>query len=270
MKKLFIITKITVLILIGATIAQAKVSPEALTAQVERQAAKHSSVYLNNRVKTMCQEWPGCEKWALARQKANPSFTIIDAEVEYYVEQNSGWPFWQHNFYVKVLENLQEQFYVFRTEINHKSENPYSFPGTPQRIAKFPGHPFTDMPSEHAKYELENRYGAPYHSKKMRRRWPEISVKHWGQMGRGVEQQRVIWNKNDNPRWERRFDYTILSGIYPVEDMKRYAVIARQNKLGQPFQYIDAPKTSSILIRAEYIPDYCITINYRPKEISNK
>ncbi len=269
MKKLcYLLTSIT-LILIGITPTCAQLKPTTQSA-LARKMLKAQKYYMTDRVKTMCQEWPGCEEWARKRHKKNPSFYIIDAEVEYYVAKKDQWTYWQHNLYVKVLENLQEQFYVFRTEINRKSENPYSFPAIPQKIAHFPGHPFTDEPSNHAKYELENRYGVPYHSKKMRQRWPEISVKHWGQMGRGVEQQRVIWDKNDSPRWERRFDYTILSGIYPVEDMKRYAVIARQNKLGEPFKYIDAPKTSSVLIRADYVPNFHFITNYAIKEVPGK
>ena len=276
MRKLYCLLLSATLILISLAPTYAQATTSELKSNIV-QLLKREDFYMSDRVKTMCEEWPGCEEWAKEQFKKNPSFKILDAEVEYYVVKEAeryGLPdltFWQYNFYAKTMEDLQEQSYMFKTKIYEFTKN--SFPQAPQPIAKFPGHPFTDMPSNHARYELEERYGAHYahyHSKKMRQRWPEISDKHWWQMGRGVEQQRVIWDKNGNPCWGRRFDYIISSGIYPVEDMKRYAVIARQNKLGEPFKYIDAKKANSILIRAQYIPDFCITIKYHPKEASTK
>ena len=282
MKKLYCL-------LLSATLALISMAPvyaQKATAQVEpttiQKLVEQSKYYMFDRVKTMCSEWPGCEEWALTRRKANPSFTIIDAEVEYYVVENSGWHFWQHNLYVKTMENLQEQSYVFKTKINRKSESPYSFPATPQKIAEFPGHPFTDMPSRHAKYELEERYGVTYHSQKKRQRWPKISDEHWYRMGGCVEQQRVLWDGKGSPLWVRRLDYGISSGVYPTETTHYYAVIARQNKLGGPFKYFEyndeeQRKMDSILIRADYIPHFYITVKYRtktvgyyPKEVSNK
>ena len=284
MEKLYCLLLGAMLALVSMAPAHAQKAPSQVEPTTIQKLVEQSKYYTFNRMKTMCEEWPGCEEWALARRKENPSFTIIDAEVEYYVVENSGWHFWQHNFYVKTMENLQEQSYVFKTEINRKSENPYHFQETPKPIAKFPGHPFSDMPSRHAKYELEERYGVSYHSQKMLQRWPNISNEHWYQMGASIEQQRVIWDEEGSTplRWVRRLDYLIDLGVYPTETTHYYAVIARQNKLGEPFKYFEynneeLRKINSILIRAEYIPNFYITVKYRtntvkyyPKEVSNK
>ena len=276
MKKLYCLLLGTMLALVSMAPAHAQKAPSQVEPTTIQKLVEQSKYYMSDRVKTMCSEWPGCEDWALARRKENPSFTIIDAEVEYYVVENSGWHFWQHNLYVKTMENLQEQSYVFKTKINRKSENPYHFQETPKPIAKFPGHPFTDMPSRHARYELEERYGVSYHSQKMLQRWPNISNEHWYQMGKGVEQQRVIWDGKGNPlRWVRRFDYLIALGVYPADTTHYYAVIARQNKLGGPFKYFEyedkeIKKINSILIWAASIPSFYITVKYQTKEVSNK
>ena len=192
-----------------------------------------------DRVKTMCSEWPGCEEWAIKRHKANPSFTIIDAEVEYYVPK--AWSTdWHYTMYVETMENLQTQTYVFAATENN-------FPGTaPSKFKKFPGHPFTDMPSEHAKYECENwgnsRINHPANSK-FRKRWPEVLDIVWQMGGGGIEQQRVIWDQNGNPRWERRLD------IYSHHN-RSASVIAQQKKLGAPFRYTSSIETTSILRKA--------------------
>lgn len=220
-----------------------------IESNVARKILATQKYYLFGRVKTMCQEWPGCERWALKRHKENPSFTIIDAEVEYYVE---GYNTWRYNLYVETMENLQTQTYVFVAKGD-------KFNSTPFELKKFPGHPFTDMPSEHAKYEWEiwNPYNKIPTNSNLVKRWAKISDVLWEVLAHCREQQRIIWDKNGNPRWERRIDIT-LDGEY----VRSVAVIARQKKLGDPFEFISARRANSILKEAMYRPSFHFVKKY--------
>lgn len=255
MKKLHCLLVAITFVLIGIAPAHAQLKPSSQSA-LARKVLAEQKYYMFDRVKTMCQEWPGCEAWALKRHKANPSFTIIDAEVEYYVPEE-GSSNWHYNMYVETMENLQTQTYVFVATENNFSNT------VPSKFKKFPGHPFTNMPSEHAKYEYEqwSSYFAseyPPKSSKMCKRWPDALYDIWKIAKHAREQQRVVWDKNGNPRWERRLDVTLerWDGDLPI------ALIARQQKLGAPFEYLSASKTASILKKTYVLPEFSFVKNY--------
>ena len=124
MKKLITLTKIIALVLISTVSLQAKVSLEALAAGVEREAAKRSSVYLNDRVKTMCQEWPGCEEWVGLKSANNVSFQLVDTEVAHWINAWSGKDaVWGHRFYAQTRENGQIKAYEFLQTKKGKTSN---------------------------------------------------------------------------------------------------------------------------------------------------
>lgn len=250
MKKLYCLLAGITLVLVGIVPTYAQLKP--VSQLMLTRMLTDTKYYMFDRVKTMCSEWPGCEAWALARHANNPSFTIIDAEVEYYVPKE-GSSNWHYTMYVETMENLQTQTYVFAATENN-------FPGTaPSKFKKFPGHPFTDMPSEHAKYEREvwDPYGKLPPRSKLRKRWPKALDAVWEVAAHAREQQRVIWDKNGNPRWERRVDIT-PNGEY-VRDI---AIIARQQKLGAPFEYLSARETNSILKAAPYRAEFSFAKKY--------
>ena len=118
MKKLCCLLLSTTFVLIGLAPTYAKVTTSQVKSGIARKLQEQAKYYMFNRVKTMCSEWPGCEEWALARRKENPSFTIIDAEVEYFVENPkkksslSVASVWHYNLYVETMENLQIQSYM--------------------------------------------------------------------------------------------------------------------------------------------------------------
>ena len=254
MKKLHYLLVAITFVLIGIAPAHAQLKPSSQSA-LARKVLAEQKYYMFDRVKTMCQEWPGCEKWALARRKANPSFTIIDAEVEYYVE---GYNTWRYNLYVETMENLQTQTYVFVAKGD-------KFNSIPSEFKKFPGHPFTDMPSEHAKCVLETwEFGGPVDlpkNNKLRKRWTNSKMDNsWLKVMSAIEQQRVLWDGKNNPLWVRRLDWTphfLNALLFP-----KGALIARQNKLGEAFEYIDAEKTQSILQEANRQPDFAFIIRH--------
>lgn len=256
MKKLCYLLTGIALVLVGIAPAYAQLKPAAQL--MLTRMLTDTKYYMFDRVKTMCQEWPGCEAWALKRHKADPSFYIIDAEVEYYVE---GYNTWRYNLYVETMENLQTQTYVFVAKDDTLQED--ILRENPSKFKKFPGHPFTDMPSEHAKYEYE-QWGSyrdseyPPKSSKICKRWPDALYDIWKVADYAREQQRVVWDKNGNPRWERRLDVTLKrwDGDIPV------AIIARQQKLGAPFEYVSASKTASILKKTYELPEFSFVKNY--------
>ena len=152
MKKLITLTKIIALVLISTVSLQAKVSPEALAAGVERQTAKHSSVYLNDRVKTMCQEWPGCEEWVGLKDANNVSFQLVDTEVAHWINAWSGKDaVWGHRFYAQTREDGHTKAYEFLRITDKEGKNVQYLP--PTKIKKFPGHPLPQEPSTHALVE---------------------------------------------------------------------------------------------------------------------
>lgn len=252
MKKLNCLLLGAMLACIGMTPVHAQTKIPQVKENIMHKLVEQSKYYMFDRIKTMCSEWPGCEKWALERRKENPSFVIIDAEIEYYVGDNS---MWNYNLYVETMEDLQTKTYVFVS----KERKFYTKPSE-LKFKKFPGHPFTDMPSEHAKYEHESwdYYGEfPPKNSKLCKRWPAILDVVWEVASYAVEQQRVIWDTNGNPRWERRVDITQRGeGAHDV------AVIARQQKSGAPFKYISARKTFSILKAAHYRAEFSFTTKY--------
>lgn len=253
MKKLFIITKITVLILIGATIAQAKVSPEALAAGVEREAAKHLPVYVNDRVKTMCQEWPGCEEWAKSRVAQDSSFLLVDAEVEHWV---SSWQdnqaVWQHRFYVQTrenskiqtsslqplrivtlmgnIENSETKAYRFELEKNGKKHTS----SAPVQIPKFPGHPIPGKPSNHARYvrSFNNT------SLLLCQKWQpceELRAQKDATVGKAVESQYIrSYDKGGNALWARTL---YVQFYYMWGTSGTFVFRAHQEKAEGPYIY---------------------------------
>lgn len=145
MKKLIAMTGIIALTAISAFTVQAKESPKNLNENVGRVASQQ-------RAKQMCAEWPGCEEWMIAQEAKNPTFRIVDAEVEQWLSKwEGGQSIWLHRFYVKITENGKTKTYRFLQ--NYKEGN-YTYEN-PAQIKKFPGHPFTANFSQHIKLNYE-------------------------------------------------------------------------------------------------------------------
>lgn len=263
MKKLYCLLIAVTFILIGIAPVHAQLKSSSQSA-LARKVLAEQKYYMFDRVKTMCQEWPGCEKWALKRHKENPSFTIIDAEIEYYVTNQppkDSWlvppSSWHYNLYVETVENLQTQTYVFVAKDDTLQED--ILRENPSKFKKFPGHPFTDMPSEHAKHEVElwkqkTTNGTFPLNSNMRKRWPSVMDNFWELTDTTHEQQRVIWDKNDNPRWERRLDF-ILVFPWTSGGKLKGTIIAHQQKPGSPFEFT-ADGSHSILKEAVSRPKF--------------
>ena len=239
-----------ILVLLSVIPAQAQ---SAFRSNVARSILAHKKYYLFDRVKTMCQEWPGCEEWAQKRHAADSSFLLRDAEIEYYVVKTEYDRVWHYNLYVETLEHLTSQTYVFTAQENQ-------FHTVPVKFKKFPGHPFTDMPSMHAKYEIEHWPSNPPKNSRLRKRWPSAMAAIWRHLRVAIEQQRVLWDKNGNPRWERRLDFTYKAG--PFHARQEVSIIARQQKLGAAFQFLKAKGAHSILKRADMLPEFSFVKTY--------
>ena len=246
MRKLYCLLAAITFVLIGIAPAHAQLKPSSQSA-LARKVLAEQKYYMFDRVKTMCQEWPGCEEWAQKRHKENPSFYIIDAEVEYYVVKTEYDRVWHYNLYVETLEHLTFQTYVFTAQEDQ-------FHTVPVKFKKFPGHPFTDMPSMHAKYEIEHWPSNPPKNSHLCKRWPSAMAAIWRHLRVAIEQQRVWWDKNGNPRWERRLDFTYKAG--PFHARQEVSIIARQQKLGAAFQFLKAKGAHSILKRADMLPEF--------------
>ncbi len=262
MKKLYCLLLSATLILISLVPTYAQATTSKLKSNIARKVLEQEKYYMFDRVKTMCREWPGCEKWAKEQHKKNPSFHIIDAEVEYYVtnpEKKSPWSvasIWHYNLYIKTMEDLQTRAYVIAKD--------KEFGFDLKEIKKFPGHPFTDMPSEHAKCVIETWEIGPVDlpkDNKLRKRWAGSMMDNsWLQVMSAIEQQRVLWDEKDNPLWVRRLDWA--PWFLNVLSFPKGALIARQNKLGEPFKYIDAKKANSVLQEADRQPDFAFFIRH--------
>jgi hypothetical protein len=241
MKKLYCLLLSATLILISLAPTYAQATTSKLKSNIVHKLLEREDFYMSDRVKIICEEWPKCKEWAMARYKENPSFKIRDAEVEYYVIDPVELV-WAYNLYIEVFEDWRPQVYLFRARLQTIYAVPVStkqyFRPLPEKIKKFPGHPFTNMPAQHSKYVGSEIY----------KKWPQAIGPFWPHIRWASEQQRVIWDKNgDNPRWERRLDFTLAGA---VDDKTRVgALIARQQKLGDPFKYIDAKNSNSILHR---------------------
>ena len=140
------------LAVLGATlltpIAQTKDLPE-ISSTVEREIAKQTLPFANERVKQMCKEWPVCEEWVKEKIEQNPSFQVVDAEAARWVSKaEDGTPIWRYRFYVQTKENAHFKAYAFE----HGRYGFFYLP--PVLIKKFPGHPDPKNPSQHIHAKL--------------------------------------------------------------------------------------------------------------------
>ena len=108
MKKLCYLLTGIALVLVGIAPAYAQLKPAAQL--MLTRMLTDTKYYMFDRVKTMCQEWPGCEKWVKERLAQDNSFLIEDAEVERWIgswENNEA--VWHYHFYVQTRENSHIQ-----------------------------------------------------------------------------------------------------------------------------------------------------------------
>lgn len=237
MKKLISIIGVLALVLIGTMSVQATETSKELANNIKRQVK--IPVYTNERAKTMCSEWPGCEKWAVSRYKKNNSFRVRDVEVEYYFTDYTGDTKnrkggWKRNFYVEVTEDAKPQAYVFERSTQVNCRNPY--PDTPKKIKTFPGHPLTYSLSKHAL----NSKGQPTLAE-IKQKWaPKLQLVGimdlWSHVDVFAEEQRVVWDKTTGkPLWRMALHVRFIfrGGRSP----KRYyvSIEAKQKQYAGPY-----------------------------------
>ncbi len=138
MKKYLLMTLSAMLL---TTLVQAKDLPE-LSNAIERAVAAQVMPFANERVRQMCTEWPTCQEWVMNKVEQNPSFKVLDVEVERWLSKWDGYKaIWQYRFYAQTQENGQTKAYQFSSKGQGTSY------AAPVLIKKFPGHP--GKPTEH-------------------------------------------------------------------------------------------------------------------------
>ena len=254
MRKLISVAGSIALLLTSATAIQAaEVAPRDLTNNIKRAAANRAPFYANNRVKKMCQEWPGCESWAMARVAEDKTFLIQDAEVEHwlgYWEGNKA--IWLNRLHVKTrqnskidsslsplfrivtsmgnIENSQIKAYVFQ-EVREKGKTTYP---NPTEVKKFPGHPIPGNPSKHARYKLSFSNNSLQKCSK----WDEcekLRKQKMSTVGRAVEAQYIHGYDNEgNAIWARSL---YVQFFYWSGSSKSFVFRATQKRAGGSYVY---------------------------------
>ncbi len=206
-------------------------------------------VYANPRVKQMCSEWPGCEKWALSKYNQDSSFRIKDAEVEYY---SVGMARWVWKLYIQTRESNNTHTYEFERTFDDETQS-YNYL-SPSRTNYFPGHPFPDSPSQHAKYNLAIDKNWNRARAKIAQRWagvPNLSAL-CDKASSILEEQRVIWDKDGKPKgWKRTLQITFPNkGVSPFGT--RVLFNATQKGPNGAYEYERETNSKRII----YLPDF--------------
>ncbi len=141
------------LVLAGVPYAYTKGASKGLAPAIQREVAKRQPSYANDRVKTLCEEWPTCEEFVRGLASQGIQVQVVDAEVEYWVRKwnAKNEAIWAHRFYIQTKENGQLKSYVFAQLENGGW-------AAPVQIKKFPGHPIAGKPSEHVVPHLARNY----------------------------------------------------------------------------------------------------------------
>ncbi|MCQ2410384.1 MAG: hypothetical protein MJ053_02405 [Elusimicrobiaceae bacterium] len=192
MNKNLLYTLLAVFLLTGSVSLQAA-EPSALLNTVKRTIAEKALHFADDRLQQMCHEWPTCEDWVTVKVEQDPSFQIIDAEVEHwFFKWENDKAVWAYRFYVQTKENNQTKAYMFTRGIKGFSYN------APVLIKNFPGHPFPGKPTRH----VSTNYPTV---SILREEWPGYHAWSWGQFLRKAStSQRIYkWDKQNNAVWEK-------------------------------------------------------------------
>lgn len=198
---------------------------------INREIAEHPrkiTLYANNRVMRMCREFKGCEKWARGKYAVDTSFRITDVEIAYYFGYPNQWE-WSYELYVQTLEEGHVHAYKLQ-----KPTDEDVFPSW-EEITKFPGHPFPDEPSQHAKRptkkEIYKRWGY----------WFANIYSALNEMGhidseKIAEEQIVVW-ENGESIWKLRLyaRFNIHNDNEFTAMTKDIVKVAKQDSVGGSF-----------------------------------
>ena len=240
MKKYLLITLGAMLL---TTLAQAKELPE-LSNALERAVAEQVIPFANERVQQMCHEWPTCQEWVANKVEQNPSFKVLDVEVERWLSKwEEDKAIWQYTFYVQTQESGQTKAYKF------SSEGQGSSYAAPVLIKKFPGHPGT--PTEHISAPSSN--DAKY---SLCESWP--GYKQWyrqfqsqnGYVSAAVASQYIYkWDTQGNALWKKRLYVRVVPHFALT-----YAFYfqAYQTQAGGDFTYQAPVKMSKFPYRSKF------------------
>ena len=185
-------------------LASAKGLPE-FSSVIEQTVATQVMSFANERVKQMCQEWPTCEQWARKNIQQNPSFRVVDAEVERWIK---GWEgnrtIWEYRFHVQTFENENVKAYVFR-----QNKDQYL---PPMLCKKFPEHPVPQHPSQHIYQELtKNEQKALGNEWPGYTKWLRLLADFRAYFSRAVTTQYIYkYDENSNALWKRGLYVEIL------------------------------------------------------------
>ena len=221
------------------TLAQAKNLPE-LSNAIEREIAKQTLPFANKRVQQMCKEWPTCEEWVENKIQQNPSFKVVDTEVE---RRLSKWDkdkaIWQYTFYAQTQEKGQTKAYKFSSD-----DQGISY-AAPVLIKKFPGHP--GKPTEHISFlkSVPNQNSYAYYLY-LCNSWP--GYEQWKRNRNGFSPCKVLisqyiyrWNAQGNALWKKRLWVEGSSSAF--ECTKVFYFQAYQTQPGGDFTYQSPVKT---------------------------
>ena len=192
MNKNLLCAFVATFLLAGGITLQAAESP-ALANAVARAVAGKTLHFADDRVQQMCHEWPTCEEWVRGKIEKDPSFQLIDAEVERWVlKWENDKAVWAYRFYVQTKENNQIKAYLFTRGSEGFSYN------APVQIKHFPGHPFPGKPTQH----VFRDYTAP---SVFCDEWPGYNA--WGCMQftrtASISQRIYKWDEQENAVWEK-------------------------------------------------------------------
>lgn len=256
MKKLHCLLISAALILIALAPAYAQVTTSKLKSSIARKLLEREDFYMSNRVKTMCQEWPGCKEWVKERLAADSSFVIVDGEVE---RRLSSWKnneaVWQHHFYVQTredshikaqlpqpvrgvtlmgnMENSQTKTYRFDLVKNGRKFTS----SDPVEINKFPGHPIPGNPSQHVRYHMAISGNDSLYKCQQWDKCKEFVKKKKAAVSKAVDSQYIYaYDENGNALWARNL-YVQL--YYYAGGGDSFVFRAKQQKAEGKYTYED-------------------------------
>ncbi len=259
MKKLITLTTTFALVLISVASVAKEPSAKELATNAKKAAVKQRNLYADERVKQMCEEWPGCQEWVGLKSANTVSFQLIDTEVAHWIPDWDGKEaVWWHRFYAQTRENGQIKAYEFLRISDKKGGNVKYLPPTEMRN-KFPGHPLPQEPSTHA---LVENLSILFPNEKICKAWPGCmdaiadrrnshTSNEFGIVRVTRTQYISKWDAQGNAYWTRGLFVKFTTGSIS-SDVLYFS--AHQTKPGGAYTY-ESPK------RVKYIPS--APINFR-------
>lgn len=120
---------------------------------LEQEITAKENLFTTKRVKGMCKEWFSCVEWAESKLAKDPTFQVVDTEVERWISKWDGdKAVWKYKFYVKTKEQGKTKVYLFA-----RGDKNFSY-SSPILIKKFPGHPIANKPSKHITHSEYNDF----------------------------------------------------------------------------------------------------------------